>query len=250
MNKRIEYDVFGCTDTGRARRENQDRIEVFESIWLNHDNLTSWVGIVADGMGGHTGGSLAAELAVKQAKLTLGALDTECNQIFEQVYKNVHRDLGDVCLKSPHNSQMGCTLSIVVTQGEWVYSANVGDSRVYHITSEKITQISQDHSLVQELVRGGMLAKEDAYNHPKGNILTKAMTGAKYDEPDIYEAFKVVSGDTILLCSDGLWNMLPDEYIADIVRSRNVKDAVSKLIDEANAEGGVDNISVVLLRAI
>ncbi len=140
---------------------------------------------------------------------------------------------------------MGTTLVVATVVGNTLYFANVGDSRLYLI-NEKIRQISKDHSLVEEMVRLGGIKAEEARNHPDKNIITRAIGVKEGVEADIYE-FRLKKGDIILMCTDGLSNMVEDEDMFDIVRgSRDVVEAVQMLIEKANSNGGRDNIGVVI----
>ncbi len=140
---------------------------------------------------------------------------------------------------------MGTTLVAATVVGNTLYFANVGDSRLYLI-NDKIRQISKDHSLVEEMVRLGGIKAEEAKNHPDKNIITRAI-GVKEDvEADIYE-YRLKKGDVILMCTDGLSNMVEDEDMFDIVKgSRDMVEAVQMLIEKANSNGGRDNIGVVI----
>lgn len=144
---------------------------------------------------------------------------------------------------------MGTTLVVATVIGDTLYFANIGDSRLYLI-DDNIKQLSKDHSLVEEMVRLGGIKAEDARNHPDKNIITRAMGVKDEAEADFYE-FRIKRGDKILMCTDGLSNMVEDEDMFGLVKgSRDVVEAVQMLIDRANSNGGRDNIGVVLAEPI
>lgn len=237
-------------DIGRNRKENQDRCAAFQCSWTYATDKIGWVAAVADGMGGHYGGAVAAELAIQTVRESLSIIRTSPEEVLQKTFLNVFDKISGRAWRDPQLATMGCTLSIAITDGVRVYCASIGDSRVYRIRDNGIFQISRDHSLVQELLGSGQIKLEDVELHPSRNILTRALTASKCDAPDIYEPFELCNNDSVLVCSDGLWNMLSDESILSIVKDNNLKNAIDKLIDEANAQGGEDNIAIAMLRPI
>jgi protein phosphatase len=131
-----------------------------------------------------------------------------------------------------------------------IHAAHIGDSRVYKFTVGNVNQLSEDHSLVQEMVKQGTIKPEDARLHPKNNILLRALTTNKDCEIDVYEPVKVSRNDVYLVCSDGLWNMLEDKEIHQIAINNNAETAVKLLIERANELGGKDNIAVSIMKVI
>ena len=147
----------------------------------------------------------------------------------------------------PAKNGMGTTIVAATVIGNTLYAANVGDSRLYVINQEDITQITRDHSLVEEMVRLGEVRKEDAKDHPDKNIITRAVGVVPELSVDFFEV-ELKPGDTVLMCSDGLTNMIEDEEIKKIVLGqRDIVEKAEKLIDTANGNGGKDNITVVLI---
>ncbi len=197
-------------------------------------------------MGGHKAGDFAS-------KYTVGVLREELEntplnkpeEILRNVVSIANDKLIEVASADIKLEGMGTTLVVATVVGNTLYFANVGDSRLYLI-NEKIRQISKDHSLVEEMVRLGGIKAEEARNHPDKNIITRAIGVKEGVEADIYE-FRLKKGDIILMCTDGLSNMVEDEDMFDIVRgSRDVVEAVQMLIEKANSNGGRDNIGVVI----
>lgn len=234
--------IFAKTDVGRKREMNQDYVYVTDKPIGPFPNLL----VVADGMGGHKAGDFASKYTVKVLCEELEKTDLDKPEdILLKIVGVANHEL----IKAAHSDikleGMGTTLVAATVIGNTLYFANVGDSRLYLI-NDKIRQISKDHSLVEEMVRLGGIKAEEAKNHPDKNIITRAM-GVKEDvEADIYE-YRLKKGDIILMCTDGLSNMVEDEDMFDIVKgSRDIVEAVLTLIDKANKNGGKDNIGVVM----
>ena len=234
--------AFSVTDIGKRRQLNQDYVFAQETPLGNLANLF----LVADGMGGHNAGDYASRYAVETVvREVKGSFEKSPVRILGKAIKvandQIRRKAGeDVSLYG-----MGTTMVAATLMGHYLQVANVGDSRLY-IVNDEIRQITRDHSLVEEMVRLGGINEEEARHHPDKNIITRAI-GVKEDvEVDFYE-FSLKKGDIILMCSDGLSNMIEDEEIFAIVKgARDIVEAGQNLIDRANENGGNDNISVVL----
>lgn len=237
--------TFSITDTGRTRDANQDYVFCEEHAIGSFPNLF----IVADGMGGHNAGDTASRMCVevvvsqieKSTKVTpIGILEQAVAAANETVYD---ASLEDVALYG-----MGTTLVGTVVFGDTAYVINVGDSRLYAFR-DTLKQVTVDHSLVEEMVQSGKLQKEAIRTHPNKNIITRALGTNRTVKADCFE-IEVKKGDVLLLCSDGLTNMLEDDRIESIIKQYNndMKKAGEILVEEANEAGGKDNISVVLVR--
>ena len=233
----------GITDTGSKRNSNQDSIFFSDKPVGTLPNLY----IVADGMGGHRAGDKASRMAIdiaveyiKESTIENPIALMKRAMIFanNEIYKAANED--------PDLNGMGTTMvALVVHEGKG-YVANVGDSRLY-VVGNDIKQITLDHSLVEELIRNGELERKKGRNHPKKNIITRAMGSKDEVMPDFFE-IDVNPGDKILLCSDGLSNMVEDDEIRDIVVDHfSLEETAQALIDRANYYGGSDNISVVII---
>ena len=234
--------IFAKTDVGRKREVNQDYVFVTDKPVGPFPNLL----VVADGMGGHKAGDFASKYTVKVLHEELEKLSLDKpEEILKKVVTVANHELIRVAQTDVKLEGMGTTLVAATVVGNTLYFANVGDSRLYLI-NDKIRQISKDHSLVEEMVRLGGIKAEEAKNHPDKNIITRAI-GVKEDvEPDIYE-YRLKKGDIILMCTDGLSNMVEDEDMFDIVKgARDIVEAVEMLIEKANSNGGRDNIGVVM----
>lgn len=232
------------TDCGRRRDNNQDSVYCMDHPIGNLPNLF----MVADGMGGHQAGEFASAFAIS-AVLEAVHEDTGNNPItiMNRALQKANRSLYEKSLSSPDLEGMGTTLVLACVEGETLYVSNIGDSRLY-LVNEKIRQITRDHSLVEELVLQGRLERgSEAYLEQK-NIITRAMGIKDQVTVDFFEV-DLSPGDVILLCSDGLSNMLADEEIQELVQQEpEVLELPRKLIDAANDRGGRDNISVVLIK--
>ena len=206
--------------------------------------------VVADGMGGHKAGDFASKFTVEVVKREIaGSRSRKPEKVLHDAIQVANRELIRVASMDVKLEGMGTTLVVATVIGDTLYFANIGDSRLYLI-DDNIKQLSKDHSLVEEMVRLGGIKAEDARNHPDKNIITRAMGVKDEAEADFYE-FRIKRGDKILMCTDGLSNMVEDEDMFGLVKgSRDVVEAVQMLIDRANSNGGRDNIGVVLAEPI
>ena len=234
--------TFSITDIGQKRSSNQDYVFSSEQPIGNLPNLF----IVADGMGGHKAGDYASRYTVETLeKLIRESTLSEPAAIIESAVKQANTMLLEEANHHEEMKGMGTTLVICTIHDNVLTVANVGDSRLYLI-NDKIRQLSKDHSLVEEMVRLGGIKAEEARNHPDKNIITRAIGVKENVEPDIYE-YRLKKGDIILMCTDGLSNMVEDEDMFNIVKgSRDVVEAVQMLIEKANSNGGRDNIGVIV----
>ena len=234
--------TFSKTDIGMVREVNQDYVFVTETPIGNLPNLL----VVADGMGGHRAGEYASRLAVEVLKQELeGSTEESPEAVMRNAITRANERVLEVARQDAKLSGMGTTLVAATVIDRTLYFANVGDSRLY-LLSDDIKQLSKDHSLVQEMVRLGGINQEEAKSHPDKNIITRAI-GAK-DELDIdFYEYRLKKNDMILMCTDGLSNMVEDEEMLHIVKcSRDVVEAVEQLIERAKDNGGNDNIGVIV----
>lgn len=237
--------AWGMKDVGRCRDINQDYIFLSEEPMGNLPNLF----LVADGMGGHRAGDLASEYTVSRVcEAVTKSMQKIPFQILKGAFQYANQKLIEKAGESPAYAGMGTTLVAVTVQDDTAYVANVGDSRLYKIGGT-IEQITEDHSLVEEMVRMGEISKEEARNHPEKNIITRAMGVSETVEPDYFDT-KLEKGECLLLCSDGLSNMLEDAQIKEILdRRTDLRSGAEELVREANRNGGKDNIAVVLIES-
>ena len=238
-------ETYCQTDVGLKRNSNQDFVYASDQKVGRLPSLL----IVADGMGGHAAGDLASRVCVETAVSSIeGSGQTETIPILAEAVQKANRAVLKKAAEKPEYAGMGTTIVAAVIDGNTLYVANVGDSRLYLIDDDRIDQITLDHSLVAEMVRSGRISPEQMKNHPEKNIITRAVGGDENVEVDFFDV-GLHKGDVVLLCSDGLTNMVEDEQIFRIVRrEKTLRDAGQKLISAANSAGGRDNISVVLAR--
>ena len=225
--------TFSITDIGRKRKVNQDYIYTSEKPVGNLPNVF----IVADGMGGHNAGDYASKVTVE-------------TMLAEMIFRKAIEEANDVIRKRASEDEklegMGTTVVVASCMGRFLQVANVGDSRLY-VVGSKIRQITRDHSYVEEMVRIGELDRADARNHPDKNIITRAVGAEDKVEPDFFTV-ELQEGEIVLMCSDGLTNMLEDEEIRMIISgARDLVEKAESLVEAANANGGRDNISVILI---
>ncbi len=237
--KRIKLQSFGRTDTGKVRQQNED------SFALRPDqNLY----LVADGMGGHKGGEIASRLAIEEvveaiplSELKKSRFSQEaCRHLLMEGFRRANNTVLAYGDNQPETAGLGCTLVGCLIMGHQAHICHVGDVRAYLIKGKQMTQVTSDHSLA------AMTAGSDD-SQPK-NIVTRCI-GVSMDNSPEYHLLDLVSQDQLLLCSDGLWNMVTDDEIATIVSTALTPEiACDKLINRANEAGGRDNITAVILK--
>ncbi len=232
------------TDIGRRRRINQDYVFASDEPVGNLPNLY----IVADGMGGHRAGDLASSYAVeKVVEAVRRCQDARPALILQKSIRFANYQLYRMAVENEEYHGMGTTLVALSICGDEALAVNIGDSRLYEVTYGGIRQISQDHSLVAELVRKGELSPSEARNHPDKNIITRALGIQEETEMDLFP-FHVERGSRYLLCSDGLSNMVEDAELCRLIQGDHALYEIGgRLILEANKNGGTDNIAVVLV---
>lgn len=235
--------TFSMTDVGKIRQVNQDYIFTSENPVGKLPNLF----IVADGMGGHNAGDFASRYTVETVVDAIKNSDeTETIAIIRGAIEETNRKLIEKANEDVRLSGMGTTIVLCTIDGDEACVANVGDSRLY-LLGAKITQITKDHSLVEEMVRMGELEPESARVHPNKNIITRAIGAVDEVAVDFF-TLQLQKNNRILLCSDGLTNMVEDNEIQMIVdRQEDLVDGVQQLIACANNNGGKDNIAVILI---
>lgn len=235
--------AFSITDVGQKRNMNQDYVFTSENAIGNLPNLF----VVADGMGGHNAGDFASKYTVEMLiKSIESTKETNPVRILKEAIEQANTKLVNQAEMHDEMKGMGTTLVAATIQNEYMYVSNVGDSRLY-VISHDIRQITKDHSLVEEMIRMGEIDREDARNHPDKNIITRAIGAGSDIVVDFFER-KMESGDTVLICSDGLTNMLTDTKIKNVIKKKNkIEEKAKELVEIANRNGGKDNITVILI---
>ncbi|KJJ42863.1 protein phosphatase [Bacillus subtilis] len=235
------------TDTGKIRQHNEDDAGIFKG----KDEFL--LAVVADGMGGHLAGDVASKMAVKamgekwNEAEAIPAAPAACEEwLIEQILA-VNSKIYDHAQAHEECQGMGTTIVCALFTGKTVSVAHIGDSRCYLLQDDDFIQVTEDHSLVNELVRTGEISREDAEHHPRKNVLTKAL-GTDQSVSIDTRSFDIEPGDKLLLCSDGLTNKVEGTELKDILQSDSApQEKVNLLVDKANQNGGEDNITAVLL---
>jgi len=235
--KKESIRVFALTDVGRVRAVNQDALVVDEAMLLYG---------VADGMGGHNGGETASAGARDGLIAALQEKTPSLDALREGITK-INADLFKQQAEDEKLSGMGTTLSVIWMSEHFVYLGHVGDSRVYRFREGKLEQMTDDHSLVGELMRAGYLTPEEAENHPNKNVILRAVGTEEGIDVDLAVEERR-KGDLWLICSDGLHGMVSDKKMEAILGVNTPEVAVKILMEAALQAGGRDNISVVLVQ--
>ena len=236
--------IYSATDVGQKRKMNQDYVFASSDPIGNLPNLF----VVADGMGGHNAGDYASSHAVSVVVEEIRQ-DRDFNpvKVIRHAIESANREIIEQAQKDEKLKGMGTTMVVSTIVGQYAYVANVGDSRLY-VADRELQQITRDHSLVQEMVRMGEISAEEARNHPDKNIITRALGAERTVDVDFFD-LKLEPESVILMCSDGLSNMVEDSRIKEILSRRDeaLDERGRTLIGEANRNGGKDNIAIVLI---
>ena len=238
-------EAYALTDVGQKRSMNQDSVYARTKSIGSLENLF----IVADGMGGHQAGDFASNFVVENLVRFFETPypERDVHGILKEGIRKVNRDLYECTSRDPKLNGAGSTLVLATIKGSVLYVANIGDSRLYRIHGGRIRQVTKDHSYVEEMVSRGEIDKDSARTHEKKNVITRAVgveTGTFAD----YFQVKYKEGDKILMCSDGLSNMITDEDLKRIVKKNiPVEEIVNELVYTANHNGGADNITAIVV---
>ena len=241
--------AYAKSDVGKAREMNQD------AYYISDSSSDVKLYLLADGMGGYKGGEIASQLAIKCTRnyIENNLKDTpkDRESLLQLIASSMEYANMVIYEKSKENKElegMGTTLEVCLIYNSKAYIGHVGDSRIYRIRKNFMRKLTQDHSYVQKLVKDGTITKEEAENHPKKNMLMKALGCNAFVEPDV-SVKGFLRDDILLIASDGLTNMVKQEDIFEIAKG-NIEKAPIKLVDLANENGGLDNITVVVIKNI
>lgn len=243
----IKLSIYGETDVGKLREHNEDFIE-----W----DVSTGLVLLADGMGGHNAGEIASELAVNSIRdalqdvLAPNLVDAnviDFNDALREAIVYANDEIIRMANERLECAGMGTTIVVTLFQGDQVIIANVGDSRIYRLREKELSQISKDHSLVQEMLDNGYISEEEAQMSASRNLITRALGIADQVEVDVTQE-TAESGDLYLLCSDGLTDLVNNDEILQLLLlyKDDLKAGCRELIALANEKGGKDNISVIL----
>ncbi len=253
----IRYLAAAQTDVGQRRRENEDSFCIAAELGLY---------VVADGMGGHAAGEVASRLAVRtirewigkyaQGEATLAAADAPQSGSKEAAWlvssiQHANRAIFDLAAARSEYSGMGTTIVAALTHDRFITLAYVGDSRIYRVRGGKIVQVSRDHSVVQQHLDQGILSAEEAHRAQYRHMITRALGLKEHVQVDLTQ-IPVSPGDVLLLCSDGLSDLVKDDEIRTVITSNatDLEKSCRTLIERANSKGGDDNVTTLLVRVL
>lgn len=227
--------AYPVTHTGLIRAQNEDTIRITERAY-----------ILADGMGGHLAGEVASRMTADEIEKRLAVCNEPSTEILREAIAQTNAIVYEKQLTEPDMRGMGTTLTMLWEGEEYVYIGHVGDSRAYLLRDGVMRQMTEDHSLVGELMRAGAITPEKARTHPQRNVITQAVGSDISVHPDVFRIMKMPR-DKWLLCSDGLTDMVEDTWIAQVIAQQDSASAAQMLLDEALKNGGKDNVSLILL---
>jgi serine/threonine protein phosphatase PrpC len=263
-NDRAHLSVAAQTHAGMSGKNNEDRYAI-TSYQISENDATPVVfAVVSDGIGGHRAGEVAAELAVDHISQAVAESDAQNpKQILEKAIQDASNSIVEHASSAPEEQGMGATCACVWIVGNQLYTASVGDTRIYLLREGRVQQLSTDHTWIQEALEKNLITYDYARDHPNIHVIRRYLGSPEppevdfrlrlYDsEPDIQaegnQGMPLFHGDTLLICSDGLTDLVWNDEIGEIIRTRgNIKAAAQGLIDTANQRGGHDNITVVLI---
>lgn len=239
-------ETYFSTDRGQVRGHNEDSGGVY------YNPSGQLLAVIADGMGGHQAGDVASEMAVSMIqdsweKSKALKLPEETEAWLSEILSDVNHEIYELASQKEELAGMGTTIVVIIYSGDFITIAHIGDSRCYIQNENGFQQITEDHSLVNELVRSGQISKADAEQHPRKNIVLKALGTEETVIADI-RSLSLEFGDKLLLCSDGLTDKISNNKILEfIVSNKKLKEIGEGLIDLANERGGEDNISLIII---
>ena len=243
--------AWGVTDKGAVRQQNQD------AYYLDVPSGGLAVVVVCDGMGGAKAGNVASTLAVEsfvdalrtRAEEAGGSLPAEPDEVLQEAAEISNSAVYYRASIDPDCGGMGTTMVAALVEGRLAHILNIGDSRCYHVTGEGISRVTRDHSVVEDLVQRGEITPEEARLHPRKNMITRALGAEEHIRADLYHR-ELCEGDCLLLCSDGLSNVVTDqEMLYEIIHGGAIEDCCGRLLDIAMSRGAPDNVTAVLLQA-
>jgi serine/threonine protein phosphatase PrpC len=224
----LAFKVFALSDLGLLRAGNEDS-----------GLVSSKIVAVADGMGGHAGGEVASRIAIKSLVQTSSNADELLS-----VANSINLEIANKSKSDPELAGMGTTLTALQINGEVAELLHVGDSRCYAFTGGKLNQLSDDHTVMQELIDQGRITPDEVMNHPQRSLLTQALMGDSEVNPAL-KIYPITIGDKFLLCSDGLTAVLSDLEISKILKKNSGQELVEELVSETKAKGAPDNVTVI-----
>lgn len=236
----MRINSWAGTDCGRKRKNNQDRFFIENELELF---------ILADGMGGHSGGEIAADMAVQTVVENIRSLNGQMPvmNLLRYAFEEANRKIYFTAQKNQELLGMGTTLLVLLKVSNEIVIANVGDSRCYLYQDKKMWQLTEDHSLINEQIRQGILTAEQSKTAKKKNVITRSVGYLDTIQVDLYQRSLQIN-DEFLLCSDGLYGMVNDEQICQIMQTEKTEDIVNTCLSMALKNGGDDNVTLIYLK--
>ena len=239
--------AWGLTDKGAVRTQNQD------GFYLDVPSERLAVGVVCDGMGGARAGNIASLVAVETFVDALKAAPQGEEQpaaVLSRAAEAANAAVFHRAATDPDCRGMGTTMVAVLVVEGTAYLLNIGDSRAYHINADGIARLTRDHSVVEDMVARGDITPEQARTHPRKNLITRALGAEEHIRADLYER-QLKSGDFLLLCSDGLSNIVTDqELLYEVIHGGEARECCQRLLDIALSRGAPDNVTAVLFQIV
>jgi len=246
---KLEIEAASLTDVGLQRSNNEDSSLYWEPEGEEFSRK-GCLAVIADGMGGYEGGQEASRLAVETVRHVYDKFpEDDPQKALIEALGTAHRNIQRYAEEHPEFQGMGTTCTAVSIVGRQLCFAHIGDSRLYLVREEMISRLTRDHSYVSRLVENGIVRSEDAESHPQRHILTAALGSGRELEPDFPEhPVPLENGDTLVLCTDGLWGLVGDQELRDTVKAYAPEESCAELVRLALERGGPDNVTVLILR--
>jgi serine/threonine protein phosphatase PrpC len=243
----IGFEISGAmlTDVGRVRKVNEDSVAFVIPSKSDPAANRGCLFLVADGMGGHAAGEVASALAVEVVRQVYFSLKGQVPESLMTAFERANRTILEHSQGNPECRGMGTTCTALVIQGRQLWLAHVGDSRAYLLRAGHLTQLTDDQTLHAQMIREGLMTEEESKTAEGGNVILQALGTSLDVAPAVWESgIDIIEGDRLILCSDGLWNMIGDAALAEIAARPAPQEACQHLVDAALAAGGYDNVSV------
>ena len=243
-------EVASLSDVGRQRQNNEDSYLYWEPENEGEFARRGRLAVIADGMGGYEGGQEASRLAVETVREVYSEFAAnDPQQALLEAFVTAHERIQSYARNNPAFHGMGTTCTALAVRGQELYFAHVGDSRLYLVRGSVISRLTRDHSYVGRLVESGIVRSEDAENHPQRHILTAALGAGMEVAADVPRpALELQEGDTLVLCTDGLWGVVSEQELAGVINRHRPAESCVALVNLALERGGPDNITVQVLR--
>jgi serine/threonine protein phosphatase PrpC len=258
------YPVCTISNPGRVRKKNEDRLKVTSYRLSTLDQTPAILAIMADGIGGHLAGDIAAEMAINSITSRIGrSLGADRPKTLVKAITTASREIYSHGLKNPARLGLGTTIACTLMVGERLYTASVGDSRIYLLRGKRILQLSEDHTWLREMLDRHLITLEQAANHPNRHVIRRYLGSPNPPEVDLRmrlsmtesdyvslqnQGTSLAPGDSLLLCTDGLTDLVNDSEIYSTLRKNEMDRGLDELVELALDRGGIDNISIILIQ--